>query len=337
MAVRAMAAALVLMAIAGGAAAQTQAPVVCGEPYVVRRGDTLQRIAVRAYGPEASFRDLLAPNAELFARVDPSLIEPGMTLNVPCRDAGPAQAPAAAAVVLPPPPAGAVILAAPPPAPPAPVAAPAQATVAAPPAAPVAPRALRIAAASAEVGDPALPRAMAREALARRGDDLRVDAIEDRAAHLGPLLGEGLYAASLPWLMPDCAAADLTAEAARLCADAVWSAPLAEVAVSTLTRETPGGGSGLCAQAGLAALAGAGARLEEDAAACVAALLDGAVATALVEARAADAAIAALGAAGALREDMAAFRVATLHAVALAGSADGAAALAALDAGLAAD
>jgi ferric-dicitrate binding protein FerR (iron transport regulator) len=61
------------------------------------------------------------------------------------------------------------------------------------------------------------------------------------------------------------------------------------------------------------------------------------VGAALVEARAADAAIAALGAAGTVREDMGAFRVATLHAVALASSADGAAALAALDAGLAGD
>jgi polar amino acid transport system substrate-binding protein len=208
-------------------------------------------------------------------------------------------------------------------------------TPAAAPAAPAPPRALRVAAASAPVGDPALPRAMAGEALARRGEHFRVDAIEDRAAHLEPLLAEGLYAASLPWLKPDCGAADRTAETARLCAEAVWSAPLAEVAVSTLTRETPGGGSGLCAQAGLAPLAGAGARLEADPAACVAALVAGAVAAALVESRAADAAIAALGAAGALREDMGAFRVATLHAVALAGSADGAAALAALDAGLA--
>jgi hypothetical protein len=302
----------------------------------VRRGDTLQRIAVRAYGPEASFRDLLAPNAELFARVDPSMIEPGMTLNVPCRDAGAAQPPAAAPapVVLPPPPPAAAILSAPPPAPPAPAAAPAQAAVA-PPAAAAAPRVLRVAAASAPVGDAALPQAMAREALARRGEAFRVDAIEDRAAHLGPLLGEGLYAASLPWLLPDCEADGLAAEAARLCADALWSAPLAEVAVSTLTREAPGAGAGLCAQAGLAALAGAGARLEADPAACVAALAAGEVAAALLESRAADAAIAALGVAGALREDMAAFRVATLHAVALAGSADGAAALAALDAGLA--
>jgi hypothetical protein len=178
---------------------------------------------------------------------------------------------------------------------------------------------------------------MAREALARRGGAFRVDAIDDRAAHLGPLLGEGLYAASLPWLKPDCAAADLTADAARLCAGTVWSAPLAEVAVSTLTREPPGAGSGLCAQAGLAPLADAGARLETDPAACVAALVAGEVATALVESRAADAAIAALGAAGSIREDMGAFRVATLHALALAGSADGAAALAALDAGLAGD
>lgn len=333
MAMRATAAALVLMAAAS--AAQAQALMTCGEPYVVRRGDTLQRIAVRAYGPEASFRDLLAPNADLFARVDPSLIEPGMVLSVPCRDAGAAPAPAPvgataaeeAPVVPPPPPAAAAILAAPP-------AARLDAPAAAPQAAPAAPRLLRIAAASAPAGDPALPRAMAREALARLGGALRVDAIEDRAAHLGPLLGEGLYAASLPWLKPDCGAPDPDAEAALLCAEALWSAPLAEVAVSTLTRERPGGGSGLCAQVGLAPLAGAGARLEADPAACIAALAAGEVATALVESRAADRAIAALGVAGALREDMAAFRVVTLHAVALAGSADGAAALAALDAGL---
>jgi hypothetical protein len=316
------------MAAAAGAAAAQQPPVTCGEPYLVRRGDTLQKIAVRAYGPGASFRDLLAPNASLFARIDPSALEPGMTVAVPCREP-PAQAAAAPVPAVAPPPAseGPPAEAAPLFPPPPPGAAPA------PPPEPAPPRTLRVAVAAAPVGEPDLPRRVAEAAAA--GGPLRLDAIEDRDAHLGPLLREGFYAASLPWLMPDCAAAVLPDRARALCDGALWSAPIAEVAVASFTAARPADGP-LCAQAALAPIAGADARLELDPADCLRALVAGEAGRAMVEAGAADAAIPSLGIAGELREDLGAFRVATLHAVALAGSADGAAALAALDLGLAA-
>ncbi len=58
--------------------------IPCGEPYAVRRGDTMMRIARRAYGGDAGLRVLLDANADLFARRDPSLIEVGELLTVPC-------------------------------------------------------------------------------------------------------------------------------------------------------------------------------------------------------------------------------------------------------------
>jgi polar amino acid transport system substrate-binding protein len=69
--------------LADGAAAQQ---IPCGGFHAVRQGDTLQRIAVRAYGPEASWRTLWAANRDRLGG-DPSLIEIGDLIFIPCLDA----------------------------------------------------------------------------------------------------------------------------------------------------------------------------------------------------------------------------------------------------------
>ena len=74
-------AAILVLTVATPVAAQD---IPCGEPYTVRRGDTLQRIAERAYGPEASFRDLIEDNRQYFIGGDPSVIAIGQTLSIPC-------------------------------------------------------------------------------------------------------------------------------------------------------------------------------------------------------------------------------------------------------------
>ena len=58
--------------------------IVCGEPYVIRRGDTLQRLAVKVYGPEATYHALWAANRRRLGLRDPSLIEIGQTIVAPC-------------------------------------------------------------------------------------------------------------------------------------------------------------------------------------------------------------------------------------------------------------
>ncbi len=188
-------------------------------------------------------------------------------------------------------------------------------------------------AAAAPLGPPEV--ALLRATAAAAAANLPLDRIEDRAAHLDPLLSEGLFAVSLPWLRPDCAAPGLAPPSRALCDDALWSAPLAELAVVTLRPLAPAAGPA-CAQAALAPVTPDAARHEASPDACVAALMAGEAGTAILEAGAADAAIRALGAADAVREDLGALRVVTLHAVALRGSPLGAEALAALDAALAA-
>ncbi len=71
---------------ASGAAPEAAAPgeIVCGEPYVIRRGDTLQRLAVKVYGPEATYHALWAANRRRLGLRDPSLIEIGQTIVAPC-------------------------------------------------------------------------------------------------------------------------------------------------------------------------------------------------------------------------------------------------------------
>ena len=81
----ALAAALALLATS--AAAQSRPPIPCGAVYVIQRGDTLHRVAVRAYGPEATYRDLWDVNREQLGTRNPSLIEIGTEIFVPCLDA----------------------------------------------------------------------------------------------------------------------------------------------------------------------------------------------------------------------------------------------------------
>ncbi|SEA44332.1 LysM peptidoglycan-binding domain-containing protein [Rubrimonas cliftonensis] len=80
----ALAAGALAAAAAGGAAAQE---LPCGETYVIQRGDTLQRVARRAYGPGASYIPLWRFNRGRVATRDPSLIEIGDVIAIPCLDA----------------------------------------------------------------------------------------------------------------------------------------------------------------------------------------------------------------------------------------------------------
>lgn len=70
---------------ASGAAAQLAAPAAtCGSFYTVQRGDTLFRIAERAYGDGWAFRRVLAANAPALSR--PEDLESGELVLLPCLD-----------------------------------------------------------------------------------------------------------------------------------------------------------------------------------------------------------------------------------------------------------
>ena len=72
-----------LISIATPAQAQTSVqPIACDVPYEVVPGDTLSRIATRAYGLD-SFDDFYALNKDIVGE-NPNLISVGMQLNVPC-------------------------------------------------------------------------------------------------------------------------------------------------------------------------------------------------------------------------------------------------------------
>lgn len=77
-----------ICALGASGSAQTlvgDGSVTCGAPYVVASGDTLSRIAERAYGDPTLFTSLVDANPGLAGSA--SAIEVGMTLEIPCLDA----------------------------------------------------------------------------------------------------------------------------------------------------------------------------------------------------------------------------------------------------------
>lgn len=83
----ALASAFCLATVASFAAstsASAQA-LACGQSYTIKRGDTLQKLTNRAYGPGKSWNLMYRPNAAVIGP-NPSQIEVGMVLQVPCRD-----------------------------------------------------------------------------------------------------------------------------------------------------------------------------------------------------------------------------------------------------------
>lgn len=68
-------------------------------------------------------------------------------------------------------------------------------------------------------------------------EDFRIDFINDRTAHLRPLLADHVYDLSIAWFRPDCEAPEtLSDENAALCDDLAWSDPLFEQVVGFYMR-----------------------------------------------------------------------------------------------------
>jgi polar amino acid transport system substrate-binding protein len=296
------------LSLASAAGAQS---IPCGVPYTVQRGDTLQRIAERAYGPEASFRDLIPANRGAFTGGNPSLIEVGQVLTIPCRGDGGGNSAAAA---------------------------PAEPQE---PAAPVTPALLKVAGTD---GTDAAAR------VAALADDAGIDTTATAADGVHPdelvttlaAAGRPLVADALP--RPACETVGLDTAARALCDRLVWSEPVAEYVLATFTLAQSGPvtrnealhGRRLClpAPAPLYLLAGRGlmppaAELQQPATveACLTALRAGGVDAVIAPAVLADEALAALGPGAAVTEQFALAQLVTLHSAALAEDGEARAAL----------
>ena len=69
--------------VIAGVLSQPAAAQTCGESYKVKRGDTLSRIAQKAYGKPRQWSLLYYANRKLIGK-DPTFIYPGQRLSVPC-------------------------------------------------------------------------------------------------------------------------------------------------------------------------------------------------------------------------------------------------------------
>lgn len=344
---------IVAVSLFAGASLAQSLP--CGAPYEVRPGDTLQRIAERAYGPQASYRILWEANRERLGGRDPSAIAVGQVIDVPCIGAHGAPAPDAALA-----PIETAALTPPPPASPAPATAQAQA---APPIAALTAQATAgtgAAAPDAEANWPPLPaqaaglmREIVAAALARApgAAALGLAPAGDAAATPDAPAARRLKL-RYPWPKPDCGdVARLGADSRAQCVAWRWSDPIYETVVAYLTRaeapapETPAAlrGRRLCRPANLpdAVLEARGltppdvalsmGATPED---CLEALAAGAADAVAMDAGAVNATLARLGLGDRIAERPALAQVVTLHAVAPADDPDAAIALAALNEGL---
>lgn len=217
--------ALLLAAVPREAAAQAQ--IACGGFYRVAAGDTLHKIATRAYG-EGDYRTVFEANRDLLPGV--SQIEIGDELFIPCRDgSGPQTRRDALA---------------------------AGRTPGTPGSSGTAPAASAAAVQPAENGigfltgsdfapfaHQALPEGgmiteLVRLAVAEAapGRKVEITFVNDWSSHLG-LLEQGAYELGFPWYRPDCAKAGRLAGSMReRCTQLDFSDPLFEVGIGYYVR-----------------------------------------------------------------------------------------------------
>lgn len=226
-----LSAALVVAALALATLMPTRALAACGDFYRVKDGDTLQLIAARQIG-DPDFRSVFVANSDILW--DPSLIEVGQLLYLPCASR-PATRRAALAkagirptrrddvgdrLALAERPGGAD--------------GPARANSAA---------ALKVLTVSglAPLVDRGLPSdgmalVIVGEALNTVSDPrVVVPAFVDNwDSHLPALMPTGDFPLALPWPRPDCAGATLSVTARKMCENFLFSEPFYEIPVATL-------------------------------------------------------------------------------------------------------
>jgi polar amino acid transport system substrate-binding protein len=223
--------------------ATAQSPIACGTAYTVARGDTLFKIARRAFGNGNLYKQIFEANRHVLP--NSASVEIGNEILIPCLDssgkavrkdgvarkslAEPVNSEAAGPVTSEP-----------------------QLVI---------PR-VRLLTGSdiAPYADQILPQGgMITDLVSRAlnaavpGQQSRVAFVNDWASHLNYLLPEGAFDVSFPWYKPDCSKADkLNAEMQSLCAEFEFSNPIFEIRVGFYTQT----GSALVETGTLAALSG---------------------------------------------------------------------------------
>jgi len=206
---------------AGGMSNPTPATaqsIQCGKPYTVVSGDSLSGIAQRAYRNAASFQLVFSVNSGTIGS-DPSFIQEGAVLKIPCLDnVSPSTANTSAIRQ-------------------------ASTTKALPP---PAPRQIRFV-----VGTDWAPFTNEDQAqggmmtevtnvamsLADAKPSYKIDFINDWGAHLQPLITDHAYDFSLVWFRPNCALIDKLGDGSKFrCNNLDWSQPMFEQIIGYYTR-----------------------------------------------------------------------------------------------------
>jgi polar amino acid transport system substrate-binding protein len=211
----------------GGVSSASAQALACGQSYTVKAGDTLQRLTNRAYGPGKSYNLMYRPNSGVIGS-NPSAIEIGMVLQVPCRDgAQPTVATARPAVETPAArPRNATL-----------VNAPERSTardkirfVTADDFAPFTDRSLPEGGMVTELLDTALKRVLTT-------DEYQIDFINDWDAQFSPLVSDGHYEFTFPWYRPNCDVSEKLGENSQFrCNNLAWSDPIFEQIISYYVR-----------------------------------------------------------------------------------------------------
>lgn len=243
-------------ALVGAGAFFAPAPVQaqtlsCGGTYTIQRGDTLQKVTRMAYGEGLSFNFLYRANRDVVGP-NPSAIEVGMVIQVPCRDGQTAgAAPAAPAST------GS-----------AQTASTGSGTVTGETPTPVSTTATAAQpTATASSGGVTLIDGVDRIRLVTATDfapftnqnqeqggmiteiinvaadtvmdqsEFRIDFINDWSAHMQPLIADGAYDFSFPWFRPNCDLKDKLGPGASFrCERLEWSDPLFEQIIGYYMR-----------------------------------------------------------------------------------------------------
>lgn len=192
--------------------------IQCGEPYTIAGGDSLSQIAQRAYRDAASFQLIYSVNSRTIGQ-NPSFIQEGSVLNIPCLDdVTPSTANAS-------------------------VLRPASTTKALPP---PKPREIRFVVGTdwapftnedqaqggliTEVANVAM-------SLADGKPSYKIDFINDWGAHLQPLISDHAYDFGLVWFRPNCDVVDKLGDGSKFrCNNLDWSQPLFEQIIGYYTR-----------------------------------------------------------------------------------------------------
>lgn len=224
----------------GGVTSASAQALACGQSYTVKAGDTLQRLTNRAYGPGKSYDLMYRPNAAVIGS-NPSAIEIGMVLQIPCRDGATPTASAASASST--------------------VAARPRST--APAAAPAAAAAIPASLNANGVGGALSSKVrvltgsdwapfqnqdqeqggMITEIMATAlegelgNEGYKIDFINDYSAHLGTLIADLAYDVSFAWFRPNCDVIDKLGDDSQFrCRSLDWSDPVFEQIIGYYVR-----------------------------------------------------------------------------------------------------